>query len=288
MAGRLANWRPGLEGLAGDRNGRWRPFHSTLSFSNEKKSKNKICVQLPYGNKRKAITLSITRVTTSNWDITRRDVRAKSRLSQRLWEILLFKQIKCLTLVIGIAAASGVAAQEKLGRVEVSGERMKRVDPYALLSRVRDYPTPIINVAKSSPAKAPAAAAPAGPALVAKPPSPNDDICPRTGNPVDIVTGEKLLFGQDAAPQNASGLGVQRTYRSNSTLIGAFGKKWESALNGFRITAGTPIVCSGTPGQPNYVCIPSSAVLTAPDGGIHMYSKVSTNTYRASDSSWGG
>lgn len=194
------------------------------------------------------------------------------------------KTLIATTYLLSVVSAFAQQVTSQLPLVTVSGKATRPADPFALLSRVREYPTPIVNVAKSVKVNAPAPAA----KPVETPAAPKDVRCPDlTAHPVNIVTGEKLLFEQDADPRNTSGLGIQRTYRSNSTQ-GGFGSKWEWALNTISVTAVTPFVCSGTPGQPSYACIPTAASVMESDGSSHGYSKVTTNTYRADSSSWGG
>jgi YD repeat-containing protein len=103
---------------------------------------------------------------------------------------------------------------------------------------------------------------------------PNCGKNPTKGNPVILATGEKLLEQQDVVAHGLYGLTLSRTYRSKGTLAGQFGPKWTFDL-------GVPSVggYGGCYNHPVFGCIPQSAQVRFPGGGVYTYTRTGTLTY---------
>lgn len=97
----------------------------------------------------------------------------------------------------------------------------------------------------------------------ATPPSKDSsEPCPRTGNPVVLSTGEKLLPQADYPAEALHGLPLTRTYRSMRTTGKMFGPHWTASLDHPRL-AWTLANCAR---QLNGACVPRAVTFTQPDG----------------------
>ena len=120
-------------------------------------------------------------------------------------------------------------------------------------------------------------------------PPPTDNKDPedcKTKNPVILATGEKFKSESDFELLDSPDLSHYRTYRSGGAGNGAFGPNWTS--NFFY----PKLITSGCISIPDYGCVPSTVVVTAPDGATTTYASPSKSdlvfTYRAQNSAHGG
>lgn len=86
-----------------------------------------------------------------------------------------------------------------------------------------------------------------------------------SGNPVLLTTGEKLLPQTDFSGGGFYAFDFTRTYRSRLVGNGAFGPKWASLADAWRIT------WSGQICEPGGPCAPKEAVLLDADGTQYKY-----------------
>lgn len=81
-------------------------------------------------------------------------------------------------------------------------------------------------------------------------------------SPVNLATGEKLLFETDFAVQGQFGFVLTRTYRSALPGSGSFGARWYSSLDTMRVsTWSSQQVC-----EPGGACAPKTATVVDASG----------------------
>lgn len=101
---------------------------------------------------------------------------------------------------------------------------------------------------------------------------PECDANPTTPRPVILSTGEKYASEPDFSAGGLYGMGMVRTYHSNSTKLGMFGFKWSGTYD---YPGLVPDGCAKDPRYPG-ICIPKTVTYTDSSGATYTYSRIGT------------
>lgn len=111
----------------------------------------------------------------------------------------------------------------------------------------------------------------------------SDSSCQEVGNPVSIVTGEKIQRAPDFESQGLNGISLRRTYRSKFPDSMLFGRNWFSSLDY------PPVLLSGCRVDPERTgCQGATSITKVDDDGSRRTYQYSSGTYSIQGNSAAG